>query len=394
MLVPIRTWRLLTSHHRSTGPHPSPPGPKVPTSVVRPALGSPPRDNEAVRVWVVDTAGTAPDGTGRGVLLRPAELPEPAPGPGEVRVRVLACGVCRTDLHLAQGDLTPRRRGTVPGHEFVGRVDALGEGVERFGLGDRVGIAWLRHTCGRCRWCRRGAENLCPSARFTGWDADGGFAEFAVVPEAYAYRMPDGLDDAVAAPLLCAGIVGYRALRRATLPPGGRLGIYGFGASAHIVAQVAIAQGATVHVLTRSAQARELASALGAASVGHAADAPPEPLDAAILFAPAGGLVPPALRALDRGGVLVLAGIHLSDVPPLHYQEELFLEKDVRSVTANTRADGEEFLRLAEALGIRPTVHPRPLSAARIPLEDLARDAYTGAAVLVPDLPDASPGRS
>jgi propanol-preferring alcohol dehydrogenase len=304
---------------------------------------------------------------------------------------VLACGVCRTDLHLAQGDLPPRRPATVPGHEIVGRVDALGDGAERFALGDRVGIAWLRHTCGRCRWCRRGAENLCPRARFTGWDADGGFAELAVVPEAYAYRLPDALDDAVAAPLLCAGIVGYRALRRATLPPGGSLGIYGFGASAHLVAQVAIAQGATVHVLTRSADARDLAARLGAASVGDAADAPPEPLDAAILFAPAGELVPPALRALDRGGVLVLAGIHLSDVPPLHYQEELFLEKEVRSVTANTRADGEEFLRLAAALGIRPTVHPRPLSAARITLEDLARDAYTGAAVLVPGLADAFP---
>jgi alcohol dehydrogenase, propanol-preferring len=348
------------------------------------------RDNGCVRAWVVDTAGTAQDGNGLGVLLRPAELPEPAPGPGEVRVRVLACGVCRTDLHLAQGDLAPRRRGTVPGHEIVGRVDVLGEGVERFGLEDRVGIAWLRHTCGRCRWCRRGAENLCPQARFTGWDADGGFAEFAVVPEAYAYRLPDGVDDAVAAPLLCAGIVGYRALRRASLPPGGRLGIYGFGASAHLVAQVAIAQGAAVHVLTRAAEARELAARLGAASVGGAHDEPPERLDAAILFAPAGELVPPALRALDRGGVLVLAGIHLSDIPPLRYQEELFLEKEVRSVTANTRADGEEFLRLAEALSVRATVHRRPLADARTTLEDLARDAYTGAAVLVPGFPSAS----
>jgi propanol-preferring alcohol dehydrogenase len=344
-----------------------------------------------VRAWVVDAAGVPEDGDRLGVRLRPAELPDPEPGPAEVRVRVLACGVCRTDLHLAQGDLPPRRSATVPGHEIVGRVDALGNGADRFALGDRVGIAWLRHTCGRCRWCRRGAENLCPRARFTGWDADGGFAELAVVPEAYAYRLPDILDDADAAPLLCAGIVGYRALRRANLPPGGSLGIYGFGASAHLVAQVAIAQGATVHAMTRSAEARELAARLGAASVGDAADAPPEPLDAAILFAPAGELVPPALRALDRGGVLVLAGIHLSDVPPLHYQEELFLEKEVRSVTANTRADGEEFLRLAEALDVRPTGHRRPLSAARTTLEDLARDAYTGAAVLVPDLADASP---
>jgi alcohol dehydrogenase, propanol-preferring len=337
-----------------------------------------------VHAWVVDTAEVAPGGDRFHVRLRPVELPEPVPGPAEVRVRVLACGVCRTDLHLAQGDLPPRRPATVPGHEIVGRVDALGQGASRFALGDRVGIAWLRNTCGRCRWCRRGAENLCPRARFTGWDADGGFAEFAVVPEAYAYRLPDAVPDALAAPLLCAGIVGYRALRRATLPPGGRLGIYGFGASAHLVAQVAIAQGATVHVLTRSAEARELALRLGAASVAGAADAPPEPLDAAILFAPAGELVPPALRALDRGGVLVLAGIALSDVPPLHYQEELFLEKELRSVTANTRADGEVFLRLADVLGVRATVHQRPLSAARSTLEDLARDAYTGAAVLMP----------
>jgi len=345
-----------------------------------------------VRAWIVDGGSEPPGSHQVGVGLRAVELPEPRPGPGEVRVKVSACGVCRTDLHLAQGDLAPRRPRTVPGHEIVGRVDALGEAAERFSVGDRIGVAWLRETCGRCRWCRRGAENLCPSARFTGWDADGGFAEFAVVPQAYAYRMPEGVDDAVAAPLLCAGIVGYRALRRATLPPGGRLGIYGFGASAHLVGQVAIAQGATVHVLTRSAQARELATSLGAASVGHADDAPPEPLDAAILFAPAGELVPPALRALDRGGVLVLAGIHLSDVPPLNYQQELFLEKQVRSVTANTRADGEEFLRLAQRLGIRATVRRRPLSAARRTLEDLARDAYTGAAVLVPDLPEDAVG--
>jgi propanol-preferring alcohol dehydrogenase len=345
-----------------------------------------------VRAWIVDGDAEPGGPPELGVRLHAVNLPEPQPGPGEVRLRVSACGVCRTDLHLAQHDLPPRRSRTVPGHEIVGRVDALGEGTERFTIGDRVGIAWLRHTCGRCRWCRRGSENLCPGARFTGWDADGGFAEFAVVPEAYAYRMPDGVDDAAAAPLLCAGIVGYRALRRATLPPGGRLGIYGFGASAHIVAQVAIAQGASVHVLTRSVQARELAAALGAASVGHADDAPPQPLDAAILFAPAGELVPPALRALDRGGVLVLAGIHLSDVPPLHYQEELFLEKEVRSVTANTRADGEEFLRLAHALGVRPTVQRRPLSAARRTLDDLARDAYIGAAVLLPDLPEGVGG--
>jgi propanol-preferring alcohol dehydrogenase len=312
------------------------------------------------------------------------QLPDPEPGAGEVRVRVTACGVCRTDLHLAEGDLVPRRRGTVPGHEIVGIVDAAGPGAARFAVGDRIGIAWLRGTCGRCRWCRTGRENLCPDAAFTGWDADGGYAEHAVVPEAFAYRLPDTLPDAQAAPLLCAGIVGYRALRRAELPPGGRLGIYGFGASAHVVAQVAIAQGATVHVLTRSAEARALALELGAASAGAADAAPPEPLDAAVLFAPVGTLVPVAMRALDQGGTLAVAGIHLTDIPPMVYADELFREKQLRSVTANTRADGEEFLRLAATLRLRPRVDVRPLGGADRALADLAADRITGAAVLVP----------
>ncbi len=335
-----------------------------------------------MRAWVVTTPGPV-DGPGSGPL-RATELPDPEPGPGEVRIRVGACGVCRTDLHLAEGDLAPRRPSTVPGHEVVGVVDALGPGAERFALGDRIGIAWLRGTCGACRWCRRGQENLCPYARFTGWDADGGYAELAVVPEAFAYRLPDALDDVTAAPLLCAGIVGYRALRRAELPPGGTLGIYGFGASAHVVAQVAIAQGAVVHVLTRSGAARALALELGAASAGAADAAPPEPLDAAVLFAPVGELVPVAMRALDQGGTLAVAGIHLSDIPGLNYADELFREKQLRSVTANTRADGEEFLRLAAALDVRPTVTPRPLAEAGAALRDLAADRVTGAAVLVP----------
>jgi alcohol dehydrogenase, propanol-preferring len=338
-----------------------------------------------MRAWMVDPPPIPPLG-GDDVRLHEADLPEPEPGPGEVRVRVAACGVCRTDLHLAQGDLPPRRPRTVPGHEIVGIVDALGPSSERFAVGDRIGIAWLRSTDGRCRWCRRGRENLCPNARFTGWDADGGYAEFVVAPEAYAYRLPHTLDDAVAAPLLCAGIVGYRALRRTSLPHGGRLGIYGFGASAHIVMQVALHEGATVHVLTRSPAAQKLGLDLGAASAGDTYDGPPERLDAAVIFAPAGEIVPVALQALDRGGVLALAGIHLTDVPPLDYERDLFLEKEVRSVTANTRADGEEFLRLAAAMGIEPQVHRRPLSAARTTLQDLARDAYTGAAVLVPSM--------
>jgi propanol-preferring alcohol dehydrogenase len=331
-----------------------------------------------MKAWVVDTPG--PIATGPLVAV---ERPVPEPGPGEIRVRVSACGVCRTDLHLAEGDLAPHRPSTVPGHEVVGTVDALGAGASRFHTGQRAGIPWLRHTCGRCRWCRRGRENLCVDPRFTGWDADGGYAQWAVVDEAYAYELPDGFDDVHAAPLLCAGIIGYRALRRALLPPGGRLGIYGFGASAHLAAQVALAQGATVHVMTRAAAARQLARDLGAHSAGPADAPPPEPLDAAILFAPAGGLVPPALAALDRGGTLAIAGIHLSEVPPLDYQRHLFQERQVRTVTANTRADGEEFLALADRLGLRVMATPYPLDAADRALADLANDRLTGAAVLV-----------
>ena len=332
-----------------------------------------------MRAWVVERPGPIESGP-----LRPVELPEPDPRRGEVRVRVLTCGVCRTDLHLAEGDLPPRRPRTVPGHEIVGVVDARGPEAERFALGDRIGIAWLRRTCGRCRWCRTGRENLCRFAAFTGWDADGGYAEYAVVPEAFGYRLPGRLGDAEAAPLLCAGIVGYRALKRAELPPAGRLGIYGFGASAHIVAQVAVAQGAAVHVLTRSAAARELALELGAASAGPPDAGPPELLDSAVLFAPSGDLVPVAMRALDQGGTLAVAGIHLSDVPRLVYGEELFREKQLRSVTANTRADGEEFLQLATALHVRPTVSVRPLDEADRVLADLAAGRVTGAAVLAP----------
>jgi propanol-preferring alcohol dehydrogenase len=331
-----------------------------------------------MRAWVVDRPG--PIDTGPLVAV---DRPVPEPGPGEIRVKVTACGVCRTDLHLAEGDLTPKRPRVVPGHEVVGVVDAVGEGCTRFRDGDRAGIAWLRKTCGRCRWCHRGAENLCPEPLFTGWDADGGYAEWAVVDEAYAYPLPPAFDDVSAAPLLCAGIIGYRALRRAELPPGGRLGIYGFGASAHLAAQVALAEGATVHVLTRSADARRHALELGVASAGPADGAPPESLDSAILFAPAGELVPVALAALDRGGTLAVAGIHLSDVPPLDYQRHLFQERQLRSVTANTRADGEEFLALAGRLGLRVTTQPYALGEADRALADLAHGRVTGAAVLV-----------
>jgi propanol-preferring alcohol dehydrogenase len=310
-------------------------------------------------------------------------LPEPAPRADEVVIDVSACGVCRTDLHLAEGDLPPHRPRTVPGHEVVGVVSEVGHSCSRFAVGDRVGIAWLRHTCGTCRWCRRGLENLCPSARFTGWDADGGYAEQAVVPEGFAYRIPDHWSDAYAAPLLCAGIIGYRALRLSALPARGRLGIYGFGASAHLTAQVAMNQGATVHVMTRSAAARDLAIELGCSSAGDTFDPPPEPLDAAIIFAPAGEIVPAALAALDDAGTLAIAGIHLTDIPALSYQQHLFRERTMRSVTANTRADGEEFLRLVASMSLSVHHQEYPFDQADRALADLAADRVDGAAVLI-----------
>ncbi|HXY45762.1 MAG TPA: zinc-dependent alcohol dehydrogenase family protein [Acidimicrobiales bacterium] len=316
--------------------------------------------------------------------LTPVERPVPTPGPGQVRVRVRACGVCRTDLHLAEGDLAPRRSLTIPGHEIVGLVDSLGpETTGRFRPGDRIGVAWLARTDGTCRFCRDGRENLCLDPTFTGWDRDGGYAEYTLAEEAFAYALPDAFDDRTAAPLLCAGIIGYRALRRCDLPPAGRLGIYGFGASAHLTAQVALAGGARVHVLTRSAAARKLALELGAASVGGAADSPPEPLDAAILFAPAGELVPACLSALDRGGTLAIAGIHLSDIPALRYAGHLFEERTLRSVTANTREDGAEFLAIAARIGIKVTTTGYPLDRASAALRDLAHDRVNGAAVLM-----------
>ncbi|MGH9102210.1 MAG: zinc-dependent alcohol dehydrogenase family protein [Acidimicrobiales bacterium] len=330
-----------------------------------------------MRCWVVHRPGPVDGGA---LVETTREVPEP--GPGEIRVKVLTCGVCRTDLHLAEGDLPPRRAGVVPGHEIVGLVDAMGEGAARFRPGERVGIAWLRRTCGRCRFCLRGDENLCTDPAFTGWDHDGGYAEQAVVHEDFAYRVPAAFSDEEAAPLLCAGIIGLRALRRTGLPRGGRLGLYGFGASAHLAAQVAVYEGAEVHVLTRSARARELALRLGAASAAGAAEGPPVALDGAILFAPVGTLVPAALEALDRGGVLAIAGIHLSDVPVLSYDRHLFQERELRSVTANTRRDGEELMDLAARVPLRVETDPYPLSAAAQALSDLAHDRVSGAAVL------------
>jgi len=330
----------------------------------------------SMRAWAASGHGGAP---GRLVQVE-RDVPEPASD--EVLLEVAACGVCRTDLHLTDGDLAPRRPLVVPGHEVVGRVIASGSAASRFALGDRVGIAWLRRTCGRCGPCRSGRENLCRESAYTGWDADGGFAEYAVVPEAFAYHLPAGLSDIDIAPLLCSGIIGYRALRRAALPPGGRLGIYGYGASAHLTAQLALAQGAEVHVLTRDESARRLALELGARSAGPADGTPPVPLDAAILFAPVGELVPVALAALEQGGTLAVAGIHLTDIPRLDYQRHLFRERTLTSVTANTRRDGEEFLRLAVATGVRAHVTSYAFDRADQALDDLAGGAVTGAAVI------------
>ncbi|MGH2718230.1 MAG: zinc-dependent alcohol dehydrogenase family protein, partial [Actinomycetota bacterium] len=293
------------------------------------------------------------------------------------------CGVCRTDLHLAEGDLPPKHPHVVPGHEVVGTVTGLGPGAHRFREGDRIGVAWLRSTDGSCRFCLSQRENLCLAPSFTGWDADGGYAEYTTVPEDFAYALPPDPPGEQLAPLLCAGIIGYRALQRAGLPPGGRLGLYGFGGSAHLTMQVALDAGARVHVMTRGDAAQAQARQMGAASVTGAYNAPPEPLDAAILFAPVGDLVPVALSALDRGGTLAVAGIYLTGIPPLDYEGHLFQERTLRSVTANTRQDGREFLSAAARIPVRPTVQTYPFDQADRALADLAHGAFTGAAVLV-----------
>lgn len=332
------------------------------------------------RAWRVTTAGPV-----HGAAVTLVTEPCPRPGPGELLVRVLACGVCRTDLHVVEGDLPAHAPHVVPGHEVVGEVVGLGPGVDpTTRVGDRVGVPWLRSTCGTCRFCLRGDENLCPGAVFTGWDADGGYAELVVAPAAFAVALPGGYTDSELAPLLCAGIIGYRALQRAALPAGGVLGLYGFGGSAHLTAQVALARGATVHVMTRGDTSRRLALDLGVASVQGAAERPPEPLDSAILFAPVGELVPPALQALDSGGTLAIAGIHLTDVPVLDYQRDLFRERQVRSVTANTQEDARDFLALAGRHHLQVTTHPYPLDRADRALRDLADGRFDGAAVLVP----------
>lgn len=315
--------------------------------------------------------------------LKLREVPTPEPGEGEVRLAVRACAICRTDLHVIEEELPPAKRPVVPGHQVVGVVDQLGPGCQRLHVGDRIGVAWLRHTCGECAFCTSGKENLCERARFTGYHADGGFAEYAVVPEAFAYEIPEVFDDVTATPLLCAGIIGYRALQRADLPMGGRLALYGFGSSAHVVLQIALARGSRVLVVTRGAGHRELARQMGASWVGERAEEMPERVESAILFAPVGELVPPALAQLAKGGTLATAGIYMTDVPPLNYEEHLFYEKNLHSVTANTREDGRGLLSEAAAIPIQPHTTTYPLEEANEALIDLKADRINGTGVLV-----------
>lgn len=313
------------------------------------------------------------------------DLPLPEPGLGFVRVKVSVCGVCRTDIHVVEEELPPAKRPIVPGHEVVGIVDRVGSGVRAIKEGDRVGIAWLRQTCGRCEFCASARENLCLGARFSGYHEDGGYAEYAVVPEAFAYPIPSVFTDEEAAPLLCAGIIGYRALRLSGVQPGQKLGLYGFGASAHLTIQVARQWGCSVYVCSLREEHRKLARELGAVWVGGAAEAPPDKLHGAIIFAPAGELVPPALRALDRGGTLALAGIHMTPIPTIDYDRELFGERTIRSVTANTKQDGLDLLREAAAIPLRPHTQRFRLDEANQALQQLKAGTVQGAAVLAMD---------
>ncbi len=310
------------------------------------------------------------------------EVPIPVPGPSELLVEVEACAICRTDLHVVEGDLPPVRMPIIPGHQVVGRVVGGGDAVRRHRAGDRVGIAWLRSTDGTCRFCTRGEENLCPHAGFTGYTADGGYAEYAVIDESFAYDIPATADAIQAAPLLCAGIIGYRALLRSEIKPGQRLGMYGFGASAHVSIQIARYWGCQVYVATRGEHHRALARTLGAVWVGGSTDTPPEKLDGAIIYAPAGELVPIVLEALDRGGTLALAGIYLTDVPTLDYERHLFYERSIRSVTANTREDGRALLHVAAEIPIHTQVETFALRVANDALQRLKHDGIDGAGVL------------
>ncbi len=312
-----------------------------------------------------------------------AELPDPVPGPREARLRVQCCAICRTDLHVIEGELPQHTLPIVPGHQIVGVVDQVGAECRRVRPGQRVGVAWLRYTCGQCEFCRSGRENLCPSAGFTGYHRNGGYAELAVVAEDFAYELPEVFDDASATPLLCAGIIGYRALERSAVRPGQRLALYGFGSSAHVVLQIARQRGCEVYVVSRTAEHRELARTLGSQWVGSNAAQMPVPAHSAIIFAPAGHLVPPALEQLEPGGTLALAGIYMSAVPALDYERHLFYEKNICSVTANTRADACNLLREAAEIPIRPEITRYPLREANRVLQDLKADRISGTGVLM-----------
>jgi propanol-preferring alcohol dehydrogenase len=313
--------------------------------------------------------------------LQFSDVPVPTPAKGEVLLRVHACGVCRTDLHVIEGELPPRKSPVIPGHQVVGVVEKQGNGSHRFAVGTRVGVAWLHHTDGVCAYCRANEENLCDNPTFTGYSVDGGYAEYIVAPEDFVYAIPEGFADEQAAPLLCAGIIGFRSLRLSGIEPGGRLGFYGFGAAAHIAIQVARHWNVTVYASTRDARHQKLAKELGAVWTGGTLDAPPEKLDAAIVFAPAGEIVPAALGALRKGGVLVLGGIHMSPIPSFSY-DLLYQERMIRSVANNTRQDGEDFLRVAAEIPIRMHSQIYPLQDANRALNALKNDAIEGAAVL------------
>lgn len=313
--------------------------------------------------------------------LEYGETAEPKPGSEQVLVRVNVCGVCRTDLHVIEGELPPKKSPLIPGHQVVGRIEKIGSNATRFAKGARVGIAWLHQVDGTCEYCQRGEENLCDAPLFTGYSVDGGYAEWVVAPEAFVYPIPEGLADEHAAPLLCAGIIGYRCLRMAEVRPGAKLGFYGFGAAAHVAIQVANYWGVEVYAATRDVRHQKLAMELGAKWAGGAVDAPPAKLDASIVFAPAGEIVPEALKALRKGGRVILGGIHMSDIPSFPY-DLLYQERMIRSVANNTRRDGEEFLALAAEIPIRTRVQIYPLSQANRALNALKNDAIPGAAVL------------
>ncbi|MGO9466009.1 MAG: zinc-dependent alcohol dehydrogenase family protein [Isosphaeraceae bacterium] len=314
--------------------------------------------------------------------LKIEDFPEPAPAAGELLVRVKCCAICRTDLHVIEGDLKAVTLPIIPGHQVVGTVEALGPGCHRFDLGARVGIAWLRSTCGACKFCRSGRENLCPESRYTGYHEHGGYAELTTVREDFAYPLPATIDDSHAAPLLCAGIIGYRALVRSNLPKGGTLGIFGFGQSAHLMAQIARSWGCTIYVVTRGKGHQDLARRLGALWASETIDGMPGKLDSAIIFAPAGELVPQALSCLEKGGTLAMAGIYMSAIPVLDYTQHLFYERDLRSVTSNTRQDGEDLLREAARIPIRPEMRHYAFDQVNQALEDLKADRISGTGLI------------